>query len=65
MKTTLKCFATIRRACDDHHEFIEMSSISNDRVESRIRGIEMSRSIPQWGHDNPIRRVVAITITED
>ena len=64
MKATTQAYAAIRRNSEDHHEFIDLSTLSYDFETCNIKSRKLSREIPNWTYDNPIRRVVQVLITE-
>jgi len=65
MKATTQAYATIRRSSDDdHHEFIDLSTLSSDFETCNKQARQLSKDIPAWTYDNPIRRVVQVLITE-
>ncbi len=64
MKASLTAWAAIRRNTDDHHEFIDLSSVSSVYEQSILTTKETERDFLNWTHANPVRRIVKVEIIE-
>ena len=64
MKVSITVWAAIRRNTDDKHEFIDLSSVSSLCEGAVEITSKAGKDLPNWTHDNPVRRIVQVTITE-
>jgi hypothetical protein len=57
-------YAAIRKLTDEGREYIDISSISCDRLDSEDKAEALDELIPQWASANPVQRIAKIEIKE-